>query len=279
MISNIIKKIDEDIIEVPLLVRASQEGWVPDFDIWSTKISGDTSYIDCTQSFGAKLKHYATTDIDPRIGHFDGDNLIIYWKALIDSESIDVINSVYSGKLRATCWRERYCTYFATGSESPWLHTTILDNGNPGHVVHHIDYVSLDNRRQNLHILPKTEHDGISNPPLEERRLMFTDPQKYWQDRKKEAVERFIEELALIILFEQKAKFVAKFAKENLTLAKEILEAARFDISLRFVRNKPNTNRNLNQHLPADYLDAYEIEKYLKKFVPKPKTEGQVRWF
>jgi hypothetical protein len=280
MITNQINRIDKKIIEVPLIIRDDYEGWVPTFDIWPTTIDEETSYIDSTQSFGAKLKHYKTTKIDPRIGYFENDNLVIYWKTLINSEDLEKVNSTFNGKLRGTCWKKRYCTYFTTDSSMPWLHSVIVGCDSPDKVVHHIDGVSLDNRRKNLHILPKREHDSINHPGLDVRKLMFANPEEYWKIRRQIAVNEFIRQLALIFTFEGQASFIAKFAKENEQLVKEILEAARFDMNLSSLQYMDSENRRLNSHLRPEYLDAYEIEKYLKKCAPKQNSSGeQIRLF
>lgn len=282
MITNKINKVDEETIELPLIIRATEGDWVPDFDIWPTKIDGDTSYINCTQNFGSKLRHYTNTEIDSRIGYFDNDNLVIHWKALVDSETLKMINKIYRGKLRATCWQRRYATYYGTSSDMPWLHSVVLEHDEPGYIKHHINGVSSDNRRQNLHSLLKREHDSIDHPTLYERKQMFADPKGYWRARKSSDVNEFIRELALIIADGGcQNNFIAKFAEENIALAREILEYARYDINLSSVKCRPSKNRTINSHLNTDYLDAYELEKYLKYFkICAQKTkpiEGQLR--
>jgi hypothetical protein len=283
MITNTISRIDNDIIEVPLIIRDDYEDaskdWIPTLDIWPTKIDGDTSYIDCTQSFRPNLKDYKVTEIDPRIGRYDWDNLVIYWKALVNSDDLHIINKAYKGKLRACIWQRRYAVYFSTGSKVPWLHSVIFDCNEPDHVKHHINGVSVDDRRENLHILPKVEHDSINHPTLDIRKQMFADPKEYWERRKVLAVNEFIKELALIITFDGQANFIAKFAEENMALAKEILEAAKLYINLSSVKTRDSRNRTLNPHLRPNYLDAYEMEKYLRKNALKSKSteEGQLK--
>jgi hypothetical protein len=280
MITNAIKKIDNGTIEIPVIVRADQEGWIPTFEIWSTKVDENTSYIDCTQSFRPKSKKYHTSEIDPRIGYYENNNLFIHWKSLVNNSDLDLINATYNGKLRICYWQNRYCVYFGTGSNLPWLHSTILEDSQPGDVKHHINGVPEDNRLQNLHRLPKREHDSINHPDLNERKLMFANPQEYWKMRKSVDIDKFITQLALIITFEGQAEFIAKFAKENIQLAREILQAARICINLNSVKPEKSKNRILNPHLSDDYLDAYEIEKYLRKYTPKSNvTEGQLKLF
>jgi len=282
MITNLVKKIDTDIIEVPVIVRAEEKGWVPTFDIWQTKVQGDISYIDCTQTFGTKSKKYQTTDVDPRVGYYNGQDLIIYWKALVDSADLGIINEIYKGKLRATSsWDGRYCTYFGKSSTEPRLHSVILPASEPNYVVHHINEVAVDNRRQNFHLLPKAEHDKINNSKLSERKKMFRDPESYWQARKRLDINDFIMAFANIISEDSRNEFIAKFAVENMDLVKEILEVAKLYINLSGVNPKKSKNRLLNQHLPNDYLDAYEIEKYLKAYelTLKRVEYGQIKWF
>ncbi len=280
MITNTIKRIEEKTIEVPLIIRANESNWVPTFDIWSTKINEDTSYIDCTQNFRSKLKNYSTTKIDFKIGHYDGNNLVIYWKALVDSADVVEINKIYSGKLRVCSWQRRYCTYFGTSSEKPWLHAVILGYNKPDYVVHHINCVSVDNRRKNLHLLPKKEHDSINHPLLPERKRMFANPKDYWRKRKMLAINEMVTQLALFITDEGRANYIAKFAEENRALTKEILEAAKIYINLSSIKSIPSKNRILNAHLTTEYLDTYEIEKHLKsKFLKSKKLEGQLKLF
>lgn len=248
--------------------------------MWTTKIIDDISYIECPQYFRTRLKNYSIEELNPKIGCYDGNNLTIYWKILIDIADLIKINKIYNGKLRACCWQKRYCTYFGTSSDTPWLHSIILECDRLGYVVHHINGVSVDNRRQNLHILPKNEHDSINHSMLDERKLMFADPQAYWQTRKETAINQFINQLTLIIIDEGRIAFITKFAKENITLTKEILELAKIYINLSSIKSKVLENRILNPHLDTNYLDAYEIEKYLKKSLPKDKImESQLKLF
>jgi hypothetical protein len=269
IITNTIKKINEEIIEIPLIIRSNQKGWVPTFDIWPTKIDEDTSFIDCTQNFRPKLKKYYIMEINPKIGYYDGINLFIFWKALVNTADLDKINRIYNGKLKATCWQNRYCTYYGTDNDMQRLHSVILYYYEQGYVIHHIDGVASDNRHRNLHILPKREHDSITHPCLDERKKMFADPQKYWRTRKILAIDQFVKELSLLIMNEWQGDFIAKFAEENIALAKEIMDAARIYFNLSHLKTKVSRNRELNFHLRSDYLDTYEIEKYLKKCVIK----------
>lgn len=278
MITNEIKKITDETFELPLIIRSDEEGWIPTFDLWTTKIYEDTSYIESIQNFRAKLMDYSTKEINQRIGYYDGTNLVIYWKTLVDTIDLVKINKIYNGKLRACSWQKRYCTYFGIRSDMPWLHTAILECDKLDYVIHHINGVSLDNRRRNLHILPKREHDSINHPSLDERKIMFANPKEYWQKRKELAINEFITQLSLIITENGRNDFIAKFAKENLTLTKEILEIAKIYINLSSIKSSVSENRILNSHLDNDYLDAYEIEKYLKKEFPKNKIiEGQLK--
>lgn len=160
----------------------------------------------------------------------------------------------------------------------PWLHTVIADCNLPGYVVHHINGVSVDNRRKNLHILPKREHDSINHPGLKERKEMFANPAEYWKKRKNLAIDKFIIQLSLIITDEARSNFIAKFAEENLDLTKKILEAARFYLNLRSIKSTDSQNRSLNPHLSSDYIDAYELERFLLKNTPK-SSENQLRLF
>lgn len=272
-ITNEIRKIYTDIIEVPVIIRHNQgenkEEWIPAFDIWSTKIDGDTSYIECTQRFRTKAKKYATNNIDSRIGYLDNDVLYIHWKALIDTSSIEYINKKYNGKLIVRDWQRRYCNYLSTSNKMPWIHAVVLDYLDidkyiaEGYVVHHVNGVSVDNRSKNLHILPKREHDSINHPQLDERRKMFANPQEYWRKRKVLAIQAFIKFLTFATN-EEKIEYIARFAKENMSLAKEILEVAKLYINLSSVKYKPSKNRVINPHLNPHYLDTYEMEKYLK---------------
>lgn len=160
----------------------------------------------------------------------------------------------------------------------PWLHSVIANYNNPGLVVHHINGVSIDNRQRNLHVLPKREHDSINHPLMAERKEMFTNPSEYWQKRKNLAIEKFIIELSLIITDETKNDFIARFAQENLELTKKILNAARIYINLSQIKSNNSENRSLNPNLSSDYLDSYEIEKFLRGNVPKA-AENQLRLF
>lgn len=278
MISNTIFKLKAGTINVPIIVRAEMEGWVPKFDLWTTDVDNNTSYIDCTQNFGTKLKNYAHVPIDSEIGYYSDDGkLVIYWKAIIDSEDIHIIHDAFRGKLRGINWQKRYCTYFNTGSKSPWLHSVVLHHNTLGQVVHHINGVSVDNRKQNLHILSKIEHDSINHAKLEERKLMFEAPKEYWEHRKAAAIDNFINELNLIILRQYQEDFIGNFAVNNIELAKEILEIAKIYINLSGIRINPSKNRMLNSHLNKNYLDAYEIEKYLKQVAPITSSGDQLR--
>lgn len=278
MISNAICKLNTGTINVPVIVRADIDEWVPTFDLWKTTVSKETSYIDCTQNFGTKLKNYIHTPINSEIGYYSPDGkLVIHWKAIIDTGDISLVHAAFNGKLRGINWQKRYCTYFNTGSRTPWLHSVILNHSTKGQVVHHINGVSVDNRKQNLHILPKIEHDSIDHPKLYERKMMFADPEAYWKQRRALAIDKFINELNLIIVKEYQKDFISKFAGSNIELAKEILELAKMYINLNNIHSQLSYNRLLNAHLNKDYLDAYEIEKYLKQNVPVSSTENQLR--
>jgi len=280
MLANKIIPVEQDEFSLPVIIRSNQEGWIPTFDLWSTKIKDEASYIDCSQIFRKNIKGYDPSPINPMIGHYsETGDLVIYWKALIDRASINEVNAAYHGKLRATSWQKRYCTYFSLGSSTPWLHSVVLDFVEADFVVHHINGVSADNRIKNLHILPKREHDGINHPGLEIRKAMFTNPDDYWQERKNLALNDFIKELSLIIIDESKSEFIAKFAKENKALALEILRQTKLDINLSQVRECKSANRLRNLHLPVSYLDTYEIEKYLRTEIIKKSSEGQLRLF
>lgn len=278
MITNIIKTIEKDTISVPIITKSKNGDWVPSFELWETKIDTDTSYIDCSQNFRAKLKDYDVTYLESMIGLIEDEILIIHWKALINSEDVNLINQTYSGKLRATSWQRRYCTYFSTSSNMPWLHTTLMQYNDSDYVVHHIDGVSVDNRKKNLHLLPKREHDSINHAGLEERKKMFLDPKQYWIDRKKEAVDILAGQLASIITTEGQIDFIENFALENKRLAKEVLEKAKVHINLSCIKETPSKNRIINSHLREEYLDTYEIEKYLKIYEPKI-SEKQLKLF
>jgi hypothetical protein len=278
MISNTILKLKSGTLNVPIITRSNIDGWIPEFDLWTTNVGNNASFIDCTQNFGAKLQNYAHVPIDPEIGYYSNSGkLVIHWKAIIDSEDVNLIHDAFNGKLRGINWQKRYCTYFNTGSKSPWLHSVVLRHNTPGQVVHHINGVSVDNRKENLHILPKREHDSINHAKLEERKLMFENSEEYWQKRKAIAIDRFINELGLILLSNYQEDFVGNFAIDNIELAKEILEIAKININLSNVNVKSSKNRFLNSHLNSNYLDTYEIEKYLKRVVPKAYPDGQLR--
>jgi len=278
MISNKIVKIDDDKILVPVIVRSDQEGWVPSFELWQTKVEEGTSYIDCPQNFRNGVKLYHLEKLDNELGFYNQEQLVINWKALISDDAIHKINATYQGKLRACYWYKRYCVYFSQSSKMPWLHGTVL-NSPEGYVIHHINSVSVDNRNRNLHILPKREHDSITDPDLATRKIMFANPDSYHEQRKKRAIEDFITQMARIIVEEHRNQFIAKFALENIALTKEILEVAKIYLNLSTIKNKPTENRLLNQHLNQDYLDAYEIEKYLKGETPKNINDNQLRLF
>jgi len=104
---------------------------------------------------------------------------------------------------------------------------------------------------------------------------MFFDSQTYWQERKKLAITDFIVEMSLIIMDDARNDFVGKFAEENAALAKEILEVAKYHINLNHTSSKISENRRLNPHLENDYLDTYEIEKYLVKSSPGFKLHSE----
>lgn len=220
------------------------------------------------------------SNLNPNIGHFHDDNLVINWKALVDEEDIYTINNMYNGKLRACTWQRRYCTYYGGSQELPWLHSTILKQSDGNYVIHHISAVSSDNREKNLHILPKIEHDGINHPDIDERKKMFSDPEAYWIRKKEESINEFIKELSLIFTEEGKHQYIESFAKENLSLIREILIKARYDINLSMIKENKSRNRSLNSHLQSEYLDAYETINYLKKQkTKKQQVEGQMKIF
>jgi hypothetical protein len=125
--------------------------------------------------------------------------------------------------------------------------------------------------------LPKREHDSINHPNLDERKLMFANPEEYWKKRKEVAVNEFVMLLASVITSGNKGDLISIFAKQNMELAKEILKAAKTEINLLSVKPISNSNRDLNPHLRGTYLDTYEIEKFLKICVPKHSCEGQLR--
>lgn len=279
MITNIVKRIDEETLGIPVIVRTNKESWIPTFELWTTKINGNTSYIDCTQNFSTKLKKYEARNLDSQIGCVNNDILIIYWKTLIDTVSINEINNVYTGKLRVTNWQRRYCTYFTTNSKMPWLHSVILGVNEPEYVIHHINAVSADNRLKNLHILPKWEHDSINHPQLYERKKIFANPEKYWYEDKEMQISKFVSELSLIITDEGKNNFIANFATENMALTKEILEKAKIYFNLNAVKTKISKNRHLNFHLDINYLDSYELKKYLKVYGSYKTEQKQLKLF
>jgi len=190
---------------------------------------------------------------------------------------------LYNGKLRATCWPKRYCTYFSTGSNVPWLHSNLVKH-EIGYEIHHINGVSSDNRLENLHFLTKKEHNSLSHPLIDERKKMFLDPKTYWKKRKLQAIATFVLELGLIITEENRQKFIIEFAKFNLPLANEILSFSNLPINLTNIEHGKAQNRADNPHLPTDYLDAYEIEKYIADSKIKVNSnrrnpEGQLRMF
>lgn len=155
------------------------------------------------------------------------------------------------------------------------MHSIILEHHKNGHVVHHINGVSVDNRKQNLQILPKREHDGIDHVGLDERKKMFENPESYWRDRKRLAINDFLIEMSLIITEDVKDNFIGRFAEENIVLAKEILEAAKYYINLGQIHPHISENRKLNSHLGTDYLDTYEIGKYLMRYAPGFKLQSE----
>lgn len=270
LITNEIKRLKALSTKIPLIVRSNEGDWVPAFEQWETTLTGDTSSIICSQNFRTLIREYDAKNIDPTIGHFHNDNLVIHWKALIDSEDIGQVNKIYDGKLRACTWQRRYCTYYTTKNSAPWLHAALFEHEFINFVVHHINAVSSDNRKRNLHLLPKPEHDGINHPGLEERKLMFENPDLYWKKKKEEAINAFINEIFLIAIENNRNEFIGNFAKENLMLAKEILKIAKYDINLGSIIENQSSNRKINGHLQTEYLDAYETEKYVKK----QKTNG-----
>lgn len=265
MITNEIKKLTADKTTIPLIVRSNMGDWIPGFESWETTITSETSAILCTQNFRAKIREYDVRNMDPQIGGFNNGNLVINWRALIDTSDLELINKIYNGRMRACTWQRRYCTYYATITTSPWLHAGLFEHELINFVVHHINAVSSDNRRKNLHLLHKPEHDGLNHPGLEERKIMFENPELYWKTKKEKIMDEFINEMSLIFLEKSKNEFIANFAKENLILTKEILERAKYDINLSSIRESQSNNRKINGHLSNDYLDAYETEKYLKK--------------
>jgi hypothetical protein len=234
------------------------------------------------------------TGIDPEIGYYKGEDLYICWRCLVNNDSLKAINTIYKGKLRATTWPGRYSVYYGSGNgKRIWLHSVVLgyyepyeetiDLNGTKYVVHHLNCVSSDNRLENLHFLPKSEHTSALHPSLEIRKEMFAEPREYWQKRKDLAINEFITELALIITDGGKNKFIADFAKENMALTKEILEFARYYINLSSVKAVESKNRSLNSHLNKDYLDAFELEKYLGKYKSAKEkakvTTNQLKWF
>ena len=274
MITNNIKEITNNIISVPSLVRADEEGWVPTFELWSTKIDTDTSYIECNQFFSPIKENFLKISYDEQIGYYNNEGkFIINWKALIDTEDISRVNAFYKGKIRGTTWRKRYCTYFGEGSHRPWLHSILFDFNLPGYEIHHSNGASFDNRKRNLHRLPASEHKAINHPGIEERKKMFADPAGYWQKRKAYLVEEFILELALITNDEARNDFIRRFAIENKELTIEILEVAKIMIRLNGIKNEKSENRRLNPHLSKDYLDAYDLDKYLNKYGSKQRMQ------
>jgi hypothetical protein len=280
MITNPIKTCDSTRLEIPQIVRVDTNDWIPSFDLWSTETYSDTCYIECTQRFGAKLKNYIHSPIDPKIGYYDAsDKLVVHWKAIIDIDSINLIHNAFRGKLRGICWQKRYCVYYNTGSKTPWLHSVIMEQFTPNYVVHHVNGVSSDNRKQNLHVLPKKEHDSINHPTLLERKKMFENPTQYWNERRTKAILSLLNELELITSFEHQANFIDSFARNNLALAKEILLLAQLSINLSHIKTSASSSRTMNSHLPNNYLDTYEIEQFLIKngFGYKPNSEEQNR--
>lgn len=265
MISNEIKKLQSIKASIPLIVRSNIGDWVPGFETWDTTLTDETSSIICTQNFRTLIREYDTNNIDKKIGHFHNDNLVINWKALIDTADIEKLNKIYNGRLRACTWQKRYCTYYTTHSKDPWLHAALFEHELINFVVHHINAVSSDNRRKNIHLLHKIEHDGLNHPGLEERKLMFENPDLYWKKKREELMDEFINELSLIYIESSRNEFIANFAKENLKLTKQILEKAKYYINLGSIVELESNNRKINGHLTTDYLDAYETEKYLKK--------------
>jgi len=276
MLSNKTHQITSSVFEFPILTRADTDGWLHSFDLWETTIN-DASYIACPQKFGPTQQSDIVTN--PKIGHYKNNELFIHWKALIDTEDMDLVHSAYNGRLRACYWRRRYCVYFAGGNNRTWLHSAVLNFIENGNVVHHINSVSIDNRKKNLQIMDKIEHDTIDHPKLDEREIMLTDPDKYWKQRKEQAIQDFIFEISLILNDDEKNNFVGEFARHNLILASDILDIIRMDVNLQRFRYQPSETRILNPHLSDDYLDSYEIEKYLKLTKPKTKNEYQTRLF
>lgn len=272
MIKNKIVTLEEGIIKVPVIVRSPKGDWMPAFEMWETKVKEGDLAILRTQSFRKNIKDFDTESVTNEIGYFKGEDLYVKWITLINKKSLQTVNEYYSGYLTACSWQRRYCVYFGAGSNTKWLHSIVSDKISPDYVDHHINGVSLDNRNTNLHNLKKIDHDSINHPGVEERKIMFKDPDLYWKTKKEELMEEFTHIIRFLHTEEGIRDFIENFGVANLALTKELLKRSQRNLNLAGLVEKTAESRILNPQLSDDYLSSYEMEKYIKKLRMKKNT-------